>query len=67
MGRGKINYNNEVHTFKRMFGVETHTFMKMKEIPGKEYGKMHMKGGSPPKMPVEDKLYAVALLSGLAP
>jgi len=58
MGRGKINYNDEAHTFKRMFGVETHTFIKMKEILDKEYEKMHMKGGSPPKMSVEDKLYA---------
>jgi len=41
-----------------MFGVEKHTFMKMKEILNKEYEKMHMKGGSPPKMSVEDKLYA---------
>ena len=58
MGRGKINYNDEAHTFKRMFGVETQTFMKMKEILDKEYEKMHMKGGSPPKLSVEDKLYA---------
>jgi hypothetical protein len=41
-----------------MFGVKTHTFNKMKEILGEEYGKMHIKGGSPPKMSVEDKLYA---------
>ena len=58
MGRGKINYDDEAHTFKRMFGVETQTFMKMKEILDNEYEKMHMKGGSPPKMSVEDKLYA---------
>jgi hypothetical protein len=58
MGRGKVNYNDEAHAFKRMFGVETHTFTKMKEILDKEYEKMHMKGGSPPKMSVEDKLYA---------
>jgi len=58
MGKGKINYNDEAHTFKRMFGVETRTFMRMKEILNKEYEKMHMKGGSPPKMSIEDKLYA---------
>jgi hypothetical protein len=58
MGRGKINYNDKAHTFKRMFGVKIHTFMKMKEILNKEYEKMHQKGGSPPKMSVEDKLYA---------
>jgi len=58
MGREKINYNDKAHTFKRMFGVKIHTFKKMKEILDKEYGKMHKKGGSPPKMSVEDKLYA---------
>jgi len=58
MGRGKTNYNDKAHTFKRMFGVEARTFDKMKEILEKEYGKMHKKGGSPPKMSVEDKLYA---------
>jgi len=58
MGRGKINYNDKEHTFKRMFGVKINTFNKMKEILEKEYGKMHKKGGSPPKMTVEDKLYA---------
>jgi hypothetical protein len=41
-----------------MFGVKIRTFKKMKEILEKEYGKMHSKGGSPPKMSVEDKLYA---------
>jgi len=59
MGRGKINYNDKAHTFKRMFGVKMHTFMKMKEILDNEYEKMHRKGGSPPKMSVEDKLYAM--------
>jgi hypothetical protein len=58
MGREKINYNDKAHTFKRTFGVKTHTFKKMKEILDKEYGKMHIKGGSSPKMSVEDKLYA---------
>jgi hypothetical protein len=58
MGKEKINYNDKKHTFKRMFGVEVKTFKKMKEILEKEYEKMHKKGGSPPKMSVEDKLYA---------
>jgi len=58
MGKEKINYNDKAHTFKRMFGVKIHTFKKMKEILDKEYEKMHKKGGSPPKMSVEDKLYA---------
>jgi len=58
MGRGKINYNDRAHTFKRMHGVKMHTFKKMKEILDKEYEEMHRKGGSPPKMSAEDKLYA---------
>jgi hypothetical protein len=58
MGREKTNYNDKAHTFKRVFGVKIHTFKKMKEILDIEYGKMHRKGGSPPKMSVEDKLYA---------
>jgi len=41
-----------------MFGVKPKTFTKMKEILEKEYERMHKKGGSPPKMSVEDKLYA---------
>jgi hypothetical protein len=53
MGRGKINYNDKEHAFKRMFGVKPGTFNRMKEILEKEYGKMHKKGGSPPKMSVE--------------
>ena len=58
MGRGKINYNDRAHTFKRMHGVKMHTFRRMKEILDKEYEEMHKKGGSPPKMSAEDKLYA---------
>jgi len=55
---GKINYNDKEHSFKRLFGVKIKTFNKMKEILEKEYRKMHKKGGSPPKMSVQDKLYA---------
>ena len=58
MGKGKKNYNDPVSTFKRLFGVKPETFMKMVEILEKEYRKMHKRGGSPPKMTVEDKLYA---------
>ena len=58
MGREKINYGDKEHTFKRMFGVRIKTFNKMIEILEKEYPRMHKKGGSPPKMSVEDKLYA---------
>jgi argininosuccinate synthase len=41
-----------------MFGVKNKTFNKMIKILEKEYSKIHKKGGSPPKMSVEDKLYA---------
>ena len=58
MSKEKVNYNDKEHTFKRMFGVKIKTFNKMMEILEKEYAKMHKKGGSPPKMSVEDKLYA---------
>ena len=58
MGKGKKNYNDKVSTFKRMFGVNPETFEKMKQILEKEYTRMHNKGGSPPKMSVEAKLFA---------
>jgi hypothetical protein len=58
MGRGKIDYNDKGHAFKRMFGLKPSTFSRMKEILEKEYGKMHKKDGSPPKMSVEHKLFA---------
>ena len=41
-----------------MFGVKIKTIYKMTEILEKEYSEMHKKSGSPPKMSVEDKLYA---------
>jgi hypothetical protein len=56
MGRGKKNYQDPISTFKRLFGVKPKTFARMKEILQKEYDRMHKKGGSPPKLSVEDKL-----------
>jgi hypothetical protein len=56
MRRKKKNYQDPISTFKRLFGVKPKTFAKMKEILQKEYDKMHKKGGSPPKLSVEDKL-----------
>ena len=58
MGRGKVNYNDKEHTFKRMFGVKPETFNQMRKILEKEYEKIHKKGGSPPKLSVENKLFA---------
>jgi len=54
MGRGKKNYQDPISTFKRLFGVKPKTFERMKEILQKEYDKMHKKGGSPPKLSVEE-------------
>ena len=57
MGKGKKNYNDPVSTFKRLWGVKPDTFKQMAVILHKEYNKMHKKGGSPPKLSVEDKLF----------
>ena len=57
MGRGKINYNDKVHTFKRLYGVKPYTFKQMLFILQKEFNIMHKKGGKPPKLTPEDKLY----------
>src|SRR5215510_15066636 len=57
MGRGKKNYNDKVSKFRRLFGVKPKTFKQMKGILEKEYDEMHEKGGSPPKLSVEQKLY----------
>jgi len=57
MGRGKKNYNDKVHTFKRVYGVKPNTFNKMLAILQKEFEEMHKNGGKPPKLTPEDKLY----------
>jgi len=57
MGRGKINYNDETHTFKRLYGVKPATFNQMLSILQKEFNTMHKNGGKPPKLLPEDKLY----------
>jgi len=57
MGRGKINYNDKAHTFKRVYGVKPATFNKMLLILQKEFNIMHKRGGKPPKLTPEDKLY----------
>jgi predicted DNA-binding protein YlxM (UPF0122 family) len=43
--------------FKRLYGVKPETFKKMKQILQKEFDQLHMRGGKPPKLTVEDKLY----------
>jgi len=57
MGREKINYDDEAHTFKRVYGVKPDTFNKMLLILQKEFNTMHKSGGKPPKLTPEDKLY----------
>jgi len=57
MGRGKINYNDKEHTFKRLYGVKPATFSKMLSILQKDFNTMHKNGGKPPKLTPEDKLY----------
>jgi len=57
MGREKINYDDEAHTFKRVYGVKPDTFNKMLLILQKEFNAMHKSGGKPPKLTCEDKLY----------
>ena len=57
MSSGKINYNDKVHTFKRVYGVKPDTFSKMLAILQKEFEAMHKNGGKPPKLTPEDKLY----------
>ena len=43
--------------FKRLYGVQPDTFEKMKGILQKEFDILHRKGGKPPTLSVEDKLY----------
>jgi len=57
MGREKKNYQDPVSTFKRLYGVLPDTFNKMKDILQKEYNQLHKRGGKPPDLSVEDKLF----------
>ena len=57
MGREKVNYNDRIHTFKRLYGVKPATFNKMLSILQKEFDEMHKSGGKPSKLTPEDKLY----------
>jgi hypothetical protein len=56
MGQGEEAMDEQEAVFKRLFGVRTETFEKMKTILQKEFNKLHKQGGSPPKLTVEDKL-----------
>jgi hypothetical protein len=58
MGRGKkkVRDTKEV-LFKRLYGVKPATFTKMLSILQNEFTAMHKRGGKPPKLKPEDKLY----------
>jgi hypothetical protein len=43
--------------FKRLYGMKPGAFQKMLSILQKEYDTLHQKGGKPPKLTTEDKLY----------
>jgi hypothetical protein len=57
MGRGKKAPDAKDVLFKRLYGVKPGTFHKMLSILQKEFGALHKKGGKPPKLAPEDKLY----------
>jgi hypothetical protein len=57
MGRGKKATNAKDDLFKRLYGVKPGTFHKMLSILQRQYDVLHQKGGKPPKLTVEDKLY----------
>jgi hypothetical protein len=57
MDSGKEAADANADLFKRLYGVKPATFHKMPEILQKKYDTLHQKGGKPPKLTVEDKLY----------
>jgi hypothetical protein len=57
MGRGKKAKNAKEALFKRLYGVKPATFIRMLAILQKEFNEMHKRGGRPPTLTPEDKLY----------
>ena len=57
MGQGKKATNAKNALFKRLYGVKPGTFHEMLSILQREYDALHQKGGKPPKLTVEDRLY----------
>jgi hypothetical protein len=57
MGRETRVIDTQAEVFKRLYGVQPDTFEKMKKILQKAFDAMHRKGGKPPSLAVEDKLY----------
>jgi hypothetical protein len=57
MGRDTKAQDAKKILFKRLYGVKPDTFEKMRSILQREYEALHLNGGKPPKLTVEDKLY----------
>jgi hypothetical protein len=57
MGKREAAADAKAVLFKRLYGVKPDTFEKMKSILQKEFDILHRRGGKPPKLTVEDKLY----------
>ncbi|MDR2178324.1 MAG: transposase family protein, partial [Treponema sp.] len=57
MGKGKKAPDAKVESFKRLYGVKPDTFEKMRSILQKVFDILHRRGGKPPKLTIEDKLY----------
>ena len=56
--RGEKAGDAKAVLFKRLYGVKPDTFEKMRSILQKAYDALHQKGGKPPKLTVENKLYS---------
>jgi hypothetical protein len=57
MGRDTKAQEAKKILFKRLYGVKPDTFERMRSILQREYKALHLNGGKPPKLTVEDKLY----------
>ncbi|GHV09539.1 hypothetical protein FACS189485_22250 [Spirochaetia bacterium] len=57
MGRGKGKPDAKSVLFKRLYGVTPETFERMEAILQKGFDKLHLQGGKPPSLTVQDKLF----------
>ena len=58
MRRGEKAGDAKAVLFKRLYGMKPDTFEKMRSILQRAYDALHQKGGKPPKLTVENKLYS---------
>ena len=56
MGQKPKKKDEKEEVFKRLFGVNRKTFEMMTSVLQKEYDELHRRGGSPPKLSIENKL-----------